>query len=208
MKNNDFNDIVFNRKSIKVFDEKVKISKEEMLEILNEAAKAPSSVNLQPWRFVVVESNEGKDILRPLIKFNQRQNDTSSAMILIFGDTKCYENAEKIFRTAVKRGYMPQERKDEIMSTFIPFYENASKEKMRDIVNIDCSLLAMQLMFVARAHGYDTNAIGGFEEDKLAAAFGLDPERYIPVLIVAIGKSNYVPHDTVRLDAKDLTIFK
>lgn len=208
MKNNDFNDIVFNRKSIKVFDEKVKISKEEMLEILNEAAKAPSSVNLQPWRFVVVESNEGKDTLRPLIKFNQRQNDTSSAMILIFGDTKCYENAEKIFGTAVERGYMPQERKDEIMSTFIPFYENASKEKMRDIVNIDCSLLAMQLMFVARAHGYDTNAIGGFEEDKLAAAFGLDPERYIPVLIVAIGKSNYVPHKSVRLDAKDLTIFK
>lgn len=208
MNNNDFKDVVFNRKSIKVFDENLKISKSEMLEMLNEAVKAPSSVNLQPWRFVVVESSEGKNKLRPLIRFNQRQNDTSSAMILIFGDTKCYENAEKIFGTAVERGYMPQERKDEVMNTFIPFYERASKEKMRDIVNIDCSLMAMQLMFVARAHGYDTNAIGGFEDDLLAEAFGLDPERYIPVLIVAIGKSNYEPYETVRLDAKELTWFK
>lgn len=80
MKNNNFEDVVFNRRSIKVFDENVKISHSKMLEMVNKAVKAPSSVNLQPWRFVIVDSKESKDKLRPLIKFNQRQNDTSSAM--------------------------------------------------------------------------------------------------------------------------------
>ena len=165
-------------------------------------------MNLQPWRFVVVESKEAKDTLRPLIRFNVRQNDTSSAMILIFGDMKCYENAETIYGEAVEKGIMPENVKEEIMNIFIPIYERANKKEMNDIIKIDSSLAAMQLMLVARHHGYDTNAIGGFEEDQLAKAFGLDPERYIPVLILAIGKSNYETHETTRIDAEKISSFK
>ena len=208
MKNNNFEDIAFNRRSIKVFDEDVKISHDEMLEMINKAVKAPSSVNLQPWRFVIVDSKEGKDKLRPLIKFNQRQNDTSSAMILIFGDMKCYEKAEEIYEKEVKEGLMPEDVKNDILNTFLPSYENASRKKMNDIVKIDSSLAAMQLMLVARQYGYDTNAIGGFEEDKLAEAFGLDKDRYVPVLILAIGKSNYESYESTRLDAADISSFK
>lgn len=205
MKN--FDEIVYGRKSVKVFDESHKISHDEMLEIINKAVKAPSSVNMQPWRFVVVESEKGKDILRSLIMFNQRQNDTSSAMIVIFGDMKCHENAGVILDRSVEAGYMPEDIRNYIEEFFVPSYENASRQKMNDIVKIDCSLAAMQLMLVARTHGYDTNAIGGFEEDKIAEALGMDPERYVPVLILAIGKSNYESHDTIRLDASEVTKF-
>jgi nitroreductase len=31
---------------------------------------------MQPWRFVVVESEAGKEKLKPLIRFNTRQNET------------------------------------------------------------------------------------------------------------------------------------
>ncbi|MDM0925944.1 nitroreductase family protein [Clostridium perfringens] len=208
MENNNFKDVVFNRHSVKVFDKNVKISHEEMLEIIKEATKAPSSVNMQPWRFVVVESEEGKEKLRPLVNFNTRQNDTSSAMILIFGDMKCYEKAEEIYGSAVEKGFMTEESKKEAMEFFVPFYKNASKNKMNDIVKIDSSLAAMQLMLVARLHGYDTNPIGGFEEEKLAEAFSLDPERYVPVIIIAMGKSDYKAHSSVRLDAEEITVFK
>ncbi|MDP8098434.1 nitroreductase family protein [Pasteurella atlantica] len=208
MKNNNFEDIVYNRTSIKVFDENIKIGREEMLEMLNKAVKAPSSVNLQPWRFVVVDTPEGKDILRPLIRFNTRQNDTSAAMIVLFGDMQCYQKAEDIYSRAVEKGLMPENIKQELMGMFVPFYENASKQKMNDIVKIDTSLMAMQLMLVARAYGYDTNAIGGFEEDKIAEALGVDPERYAPVMIIAIGKANYQSHGSIRLDAEEITTFK
>jgi len=208
LKNNDFKDIVFNRRSIKSFDSNVKISHEEMHEMIESAAKAPSSVNMQPWRFVVVESKEGKEKLRPLIRFNTNQNDTSSAMIIIFGDMKCYEKAEKIYGKAVEKDLMPENVKKELMNFFMPAYENATREKMNDIVKIDSSLSAMQLMLVARSHGYDTNAIGGFEHDKLAEAFELDPERYVPVVIIAIGKGNKTSYESVRLDVEDIISFK
>lgn len=46
MVTNDFNEIMFGRKSIKVYDETVTIDHEEMLEIINKAITAPSAVNL------------------------------------------------------------------------------------------------------------------------------------------------------------------
>lgn len=205
---NDFKDIVFNRHSVKLFDENFKISHDEMLEMIKEATKAPSSVNMQPWRFLVVESEEAKKTLRPLIRFNTRQNDTSSAMIIIFGDMKCYEKGEQIYSETVKQGYMPEDVKKELMDVFMPEYMNASREKMNDIVKIDSSLAAMQLMLVARAHGYETNPIGGFEGDKLAKAFNLDEERYVPVIIIAIGKGIEEPHKSIRLNPEEITMFK
>lgn len=207
-KNNDFSNVVFGRRSIKVFDENFKIEKEEMLDMIREATKAPSSVNMQPWRFLVVESKEAKEKLRPLIKFNVRQNDTSSAMIVIFGDMKCYEKAEDIYSRAVEEGKMPQEVKEELMRFFMPAYKNFSKQKMNDVVKIDASLAAMQLMLIARAHGYETNAIGGFEEEQIAEAFGLDSEQYVPVIIIAIGKGKYEAHDSIRLNPEEITEFR
>ncbi len=208
MKNNNFEDIVYNRQSIKVFDENTKIDRAEMLEMINKAVKAPSSINMQPWRLVVVDTPEGKDILRPLVKFNTRQNDTSSAMIVLFGDMKCHEKADVILSRMVEKGFMPEKMKEQFLNTYVPFYDSLPKQAMNDIVKIDTSLMAMQLMLVARSYGYDTNPMGGFEKDKIAEALGFDSERYVPVMIIAIGKSNYTSHGSIRLDAKEITTFK
>ncbi|MEH7016535.1 nitroreductase family protein, partial [Bacillus sp. JJ63] len=59
-KTNNFTEIITGRRSIRKYDPSVKISKEEMTEILTEATLAPSSVNMQPWRFLVIDSAEGK----------------------------------------------------------------------------------------------------------------------------------------------------
>lgn len=205
MINNNFEEILMNRKSVKVFDEQVKIPKAEMDEMIKKATTAPSSVNMQPWRFLVVESDEGKDTLRPLIRFNTRQNDSSAAMVVIFGDMKSQTNVEEIYGNAVKHDLMPEEVKQEMLKKVIPLYDNAPKEQMNDIVKIDSSLAAMQFMLVAKAHGYDTNPIGGFESDQIADAFGIDSERYVPVLIVAIGKAKNPAHGSYRLPTETVT---
>ena len=204
---NDFSDIVYNRRSIRKFDTSVKIPREEMLEILDKTVTAPSSVNMQPWRFVVVDSEEGKDKLKPFVSYNSVQNETSSAMVLIFADLKSQERAEEIYGKAVTQGKMPEEVKEKQLSSSVPMYENAPFEVMNEIVHIDSSLAAMQLMLVARSYGYDTNAIGGYKKDGLAKAFGLDEDRHVPILIIALGKADEEGFESVRLDASDVTTF-
>ena len=204
---NDFSDIVYNRRSIRKFDTSVKIPREEMLEILDKTVTAPSSVNMQPWRFVVVDSEEGKDKLKPFVSYNSVQNETSSALVLIFADLKSQERAEEIYGKAVTQGKMPEEVKEKQLSSIVPMYENAPFEVMNEIVHIDSSLAAMQLMLVARSYGYDTNAIGGYKKDGLAKAFGLDEDRHVPILIIALGKADEEGFESVRLDASDVTTF-
>ncbi|EOB3454919.1 nitroreductase family protein [Enterococcus hirae] len=206
--NNDFSSVVFGRKSVRVYDETVKISHEEMLEMIQETTTAPSSVNMQPWRFVVVESEEAKAKLKPLIRFNTRQNDTSSAMVMIFGDMNCYEYGEEIYNQAVAEGKMPAEVRDQQLAAILPYYQNFTREQMNDVVKIDASLAAMQFMLVARSHGYETNPIGGFEADQLAEAFDLDKERYVPVMILSVGKAVEEGYESVRLAPEKITTFK
>lgn len=206
--NNDFSSVVFGRKSVRVYDETVKISHEEMLEMIQETTTAPSSVNMQPWRFVVAESEKAKAKLKPLIRFNTRQNDTSSAMVMIFGDMNCYEYGEEIYDQAVAEGKMPAEVRDQQLAAILPYYQNFTREQMNDVVKIDASLAAMQFMLVARSHGYETNPIGGFEADQLAEAFDLDKERYVPVMILSVGKAVEEGYESIRLAPEKITTFK
>lgn len=202
---NDFQAILKGRRSIRQFDESVKISKEEMTNILQDTITAPSSVNMQPWRFVVAESSTAKEKLTPLVRFNQNQNNTSSAMILIFGDLKNFDYSEQIYGTAVEQGLMPAEVKEQQLSVLTPLYKQIPADKMKETVLIDGSLAAMQLMLIARTYGYETSPIGGFERDQLAAAFDLDPQRYVPVMIVAIGKGLDAGYPSYRLPVADIT---
>lgn len=94
------------------------------------------------------------------------------------------------------------------LAAIMPLYQNLSKEKMNEIVQIDASLAAMQLMLVARTHGYETNPIGRFEADQLAEALDLDPERYVPVMIVSIGKAVETSYDSIRLPIEKFTTWK
>lgn len=208
MVTNDFNEIMFGRKSIKVYDETVTIDHEEMLEMLNKAITAPSSVNLQPWRFVVVESAAAKTKLRPMVRFNTKQVDTASAVILIFVDIKPQDRTEVIYDRAVAEGKMPPEVRDYQVPAIKSMYDNLSPATMREVVKMDASLAAMQLMLVARSHGYDTNPMSGFDPEEMAATFELDPNRYIPVLMVSIGKAKEPGFDSVRIEAEKITDFK
>ncbi|WP_419792204.1 nitroreductase family protein [Staphylococcus chromogenes] len=204
----EFKEVLESRRSVKQYDPNVKIPREEMKEMIELTTKAPSSVNMQPWRFVVVDTPEGKETLQPLVQFNTRQNESSAAMVVIFGDMKNYEYADKIYDEAVERGYMPKEVKDVQVAKFVEMYEALDRPSMNDIVKIDSSLAAMQFMLVARYYGYDTNPIGGFDKENISEALGLDPERYVPVMMIAVGKAAAEGHQSVRLPLDDVLSFR
>ncbi|WP_026831659.1 nitroreductase family protein [Exiguobacterium undae] len=204
----DFMEIVKGRRSIRNYDTNVKISKEKMTQILEEATLAPSSVNMQPWRFLVIDSAEGKATLAPLAKFNQVQVETSSAVIAVFGDMNAVDSIDTIYDMAVEKGLMPQEVRDRQVPAIKGFYSPEDTETLRDSILIDSGLVSMQLMLVARAHGYDTNPIGGYEKDQIAEAFGMEKDRYLPVMLLSIGKAVDAGYPSVRLPINDITDWK
>ncbi|TDL97901.1 nitroreductase family protein [Macrococcus brunensis] len=195
------------RKSVKEFDPNVKIPHEEMLEMIKLAAEAPSSVNLQPWRFVVVESDEAKASIKDLVRFNTRQLETSAAFILVLSDNQHIHDMEKVYGKSVELGYMPQE----VMTTNVAALKDALSQAPESYIRMqgmmDANLAAMQLMLIAKDHGYDTNPIGGFERDEVMDALRINKERYIPVMFIAIGKGTKAPHDSSRHEIEEIVAF-
>lgn len=196
---------ILERRSIRKYDSSVKISKSEMKQLLDEATRAPSSMNMQPWRFIVVESPEAKEKLRPVLYGNHLQLDTSAAMIVIFTDLKKFEFAEKIYNKAVEAGLMPEEVREKQLRNISNMINTLSPEGVEKGGLIDCGLVAMQLMHIAREHGYETCSIGGFRHEQIAKALGIDEHRYKPVMIVSIGKAAEDGYPSVRLDVEDIT---
>jgi nitroreductase len=196
---------LLNRKSIRKYDPNVKISKEELTEILEKAMRAPSSMNMQSYRFFIVESKEAKEKLRPVLYGNHLQLDTSSQMICIFTDLKKFELAEKIFNKAVDSGLMPEEVREKQLRSISNMVDNLSEDSIEKTGWLDAGLMAMQLMHIAREHGYDTCSIGGFRHEEIADALGIDKKRYKPVMLLSIGKKAEDGYPSVRLDADDIT---
>lgn len=200
-----FFEVIQERRSVRSYDPEVTISREELTEILWQATLAPSAANLQPWRFLVIDSPELKLKLLP-IAFNQQQVVEASAVIAVLGDLECYKLTEKIYGQAVEAGFMPADTAKSMVERYTSMYSNMSPEAIRQKVYTDGGLVSMQLMLVARAKGYDTVPMGGYDQAKLVEAFDI-PETYAPVMLIAIGKATKPGHPTVRLVVEDVAFF-
>lgn len=196
-------ELILNRRSIRKYDETVKISRDKLNEILMQAMKAPSSKNMQPWRFLVIDTIEGKAKLSKAMLGNETQLKTSAAMIVLFQDMQRYDLLEKMLTMQVEAKLItPNEKLEKLayQKEKIPLIKPESLEREG---LIDGGLVAMQLMIVARYHGYDTCPIGGFNRDLINDAVGYDKQRYKPVMIISIGKAADNGRTTLRLPLED-----
>ena len=196
--NNDFREILTGRHSVRRFDPSVKISRDEMKEMLEETITAPSACNLQAWKFVVVDTAEGREKLHKyFMKFNFPQVDKSSAVVLFFGNTLAYKKYSQLWHSMYEAKKVTKEAMEAALNTFMPLYEKADQQMLVADSMVDTSLAAMQFMLIAREHGYDTNAMAGYDATKAALTMGLDPKQYIPVMAIAIGKHDPNAEDEI-----------
>lgn len=186
---NDFHKILAERHSIRRFDPTIKISRNEMNEMLEETITAPSACNLQAWKFIVVDTDEGRKKLHQyFMNFNFPQIDNSSAVVLFFGNTLAYKKYSELWHSMYEAKKVTKEAMEAALNTFMPLYEKAPQEMLVADSMVDSSLAAMQFMLIAREHGYETNAMAGYDTKKAAVVMGLDPKQYVPVMVIAIGK--------------------
>ena len=205
---NTENELLKQRGSIRKYDATVKIGKEEMSNILQDAMTAPSSFNLQPWRFFIFDSDEGKELIKPYMMFNQLQWETSSAIIAIYGDMDNYSSADKILSANVDYNLMTEEYKVKMLEMMTGYGATYTEDRLRNSIMLDCGFVIMQLMLSAKNYGYDTNPIGGFDRKGLTEPLKLDESRYVPALLLSIGKAAEESKPTIRYSVDEITQWK
>lgn len=205
---NPANELLEKRCSIRKYNPSIKISHQEMSNIIQDAMTAPSSLNLQPWRFVVIDSPEGKELVKPYMAFNQLQHETSAALIVVYADMESTNSAETVLSADVKLGIRDEASKDKFLNMIKSYRAQVSPERFLASQMLDCGFVCMQLMLSAKAYGYDTNPIGGFDREGICNALDIDINRYMPALIISIGKADEESHATTRYSAEEVTYWK
>lgn len=194
--------LMHERKSVRKYKEGVVIPREKLETLLQNAITAPSSSNMQPWRFIVIENQQVKKELRQ-ISNDQEQVETSSAIIAVLGDLEMYKKAEEIYDANAAEGYMSREIADLMIKNSLSLYGNLPNEKITSLVHFDAGLISMQIMLLAKEMGYDTVPMGGFDKVKFAEKFSL-PKNEIPILLIAIGEAAAPAYGSSRLPLEDI----
>lgn len=169
------------RRSIRAY-EPVPIPREDIEAILDVVRLAPSAFNLQPWRFVVVETPEVKERLVEAAN-NQRQVRSAPAVIVLYTDMEeTLERVEEVLHPgmdAVRRAHT----REFILRNF---GEQAEADRAAWAVGQGYIALGY-LLLAAEAHGYQTSPMTGFDPAAVKELLGLPATAGIPAL-VAIGR--------------------
>ncbi|MFC0472812.1 nitroreductase family protein [Halalkalibacter kiskunsagensis] len=192
------------RHSVKQYQSDVKISKEELEELIRAATTAPSAWNLQHWRFLVIEDEKKKEELLP-IAYNQKQIVEASHVIAVLGDLEANKEADRVYQEAVDTKVMSKEVKETLVGQINGAYQREGSFA-RDAAFLNASLAAMQFMLAAKAAGYDTCPIGGFNQKAFVENFRV-PERFAPIMLITVGKAAKEAYPTTRKPLKEVAIY-
>ena len=169
------------RRSIRAF-EPDSMPQADLDAILDVVRLAPSAFNVQPWRFVVVESPERKAALAAAA-YGQKQVQSAPAVIVLYTDV---QDALDRIEEVVHPNLDAAARAKTAASVRGMFAKRTDAE--REQWGAEQGNIALgYLLLIAEAHGYQTSPMAGFEADKVKALLGLPAHVRIPAL-VAIGR--------------------
>ena len=211
-------DLISQRRAVKLF-EPVEISKDLRQQILNAARHAPSSFNLQPYRFYWVQSDAKKATVAKLC-LSQKPAETASALIVAVADLKSLsvtsQDQLEWMRTSnlTEEKIRDYERKAKIGRILFkpgPFGIFAAIKwalfrllNLRMVIGMpplfqqdlfkwatkSTSLACQNLMIAAEALGMNTCPMEGFDGRRLSRYLGLSGRHQEIVMVIAIGKKS------------------
>lgn len=190
--------IVLNRHATKAFDASRKIPADVVAELENLLHYAPSSINSQPWHFIIASSDEGKARVAQATQGVASYNESkilNASHVVVFCARQDFDDAHL---TAV----VEQEEKDGRFSGDEAkagqlkgrgYYVNLHRFDRKDTqhwMEKQVYIALGTLMLGAAARNIDTCAIEGFDARALDEALGLRERGLTSVVVLALGYSS------------------
>lgn len=205
---------IINRKSVRRYTEQA-IPDEILAKILEAGRFAPSWVNVQPWKFIVVTNQEVKDILCEA-SGGQKQVKTAQAVICCVADLDDWSHtkfgkilAEKGIDDATITAYLSSK-------TLNPSNLGEYEVLLRSVEQVTYAVAYMTLE--AQELGIGACVVGAFANEltksdetltkKVKTALGLNDKQILVDMITLGYELN--PKDTKKLrkEAKDVIFFE
>jgi len=178
-------DAIYGRRAIKQFDPDFEVPEADVQKLLEAAIQAPTSFNIQHWRFVVVRDPE----LRRRIRENgndQTPMTDASLLIVMTADVDAWKkDPNRYWQNA------PAEVAELLVNWMGPFHEGRP-QLQRDEAMRSIGMAMQTLMLAARSMGYESCPMIGFDLEAVAALINLPADHCIGPM-VAIGRGTKDP---------------
>ncbi|REJ94936.1 MAG: nitroreductase family protein [Planctomycetota bacterium] len=174
-------DAIYQRRAVKHYDPAHELTDEEIHKLMEAAVQSPTSFNIQNWRFVLVRDKELRQQIRAAASDQAHVSD-SSLLIVMTADVKAWaKQPERYWREA------PAEVARMLVDWMGPFYEGKD-QLQRDEAMRSCGIAGQTIMLAAKAMGYDSCPMIGFDPVQVAKLINL-PEDHAISFLITVGKA-------------------
>jgi nitroreductase len=169
------------RRSVKHFDPSAKLSEAEFKQLIQSTILSPTSFNIQHWRFLRVSDSELRTQLKEAA-WGQEQVQDASELIILCADINAWQDRPERYWSDA-----PKEAQNVLIPMLTDFYQNKPLLQ-RDEAIRSCGMAAQTLMLTAKAIGYDTGPLIGFDAEQVADLIHL-PDGYVIGMMIVVGKA-------------------
>jgi len=179
-----FEDAIKNWSSVKKFKDK-EVEEETLNKIFDLATNAPTAFNLQPYRFIVLDSEEAKEkAINSAIPVN-RWIQYADKIVVLVGDEEIDVNADEMLSHKLEEGKIDEEKAENLREMY-QRYKNRGEKFMNGWLTRNTMIPATFFMLACKNYGIGSCPVRGFSQPKLSEKLGLkQTER--PILLVPIG---------------------
>lgn len=183
------------RYTTKAYDPTKKIPQQQFERLLEILRLSPSSINIQPWHFLIAQTDEAKRKIATSLIGRYAYNapkvlDSSHTIVLCTYKDISAQHLENLLDQDERRGrfkdnIVKQGQRDSRLA-YVDFYRKSEGGILHWAENQTFIALG-QLLFAASAEKIDATAIGGFDQDILTDALHLSAAGLVPSVLVTLG---------------------
>ena len=171
---------IYQRRAVKHYDPDHEFTDNEVNKLMEAAIQSPTSFNIQNWRFVLVRDKDLRKKIRTAA-WDQAQVTDASLLIVLTADVKSWaKSPERYWKKA------PKEVAETMVNMTGPFYEG-KEQLQRDEAMRSCGLAGQTVMLAAKAMGYDSCPMIGFDPVQVAGLINL-PEDHVIGFMISVGR--------------------
>ena len=175
------------RYSVKKFDRDKKVSGEKLGNILEAGKLSASSMGLQPYKIIVVESDEMKQKLIPSFH-NPSQITTCSHLIVIISKKNVDDSyVDGYFRHISEVREIPLESLDLFRRNIESYTNSPSQNEVANWAEKQAYIVLGNLMFAAALEQVDSCPMEGFKKDIIEEILAVDTEKESVAVTLALG---------------------
>lgn len=198
----ELSDVIASRRSIRKFREE-NLSADTVRLLLEAARLAPSGSNLQPARFIVVQSPAAKEALG---RYTPYKFITQASVVLVCcADLAAMTTRERRIGELLREGVFEGVDIGDMQDASIVASPIMDEAAVKAYLAMNVAIAVEHIVLKAVDLGLGSCWLGRFDRGKVKAYLALDDSIY-PVVLLPVGRPDQFPKARPRLDLDQLVL--